>query len=89
MFISKGEDTYIEYLVNVLFFQIRPSHNTAIKVNFSLESHFTQPHVSGLHVVDGPAQNKIQPVRESPGHAGYICKDQKWMLHIDVTKEPG
>ena len=47
-------NTYMEELVNVLFFQIRPCHHSAVKVNFSLEANFTQPQVSGLHVRGWP-----------------------------------
>lgn len=65
----------MEDLVNVLFFQVRPCHYSAIKVNFSLEANFTQSHISGLHVVDGPAHNKINYVRKSPGQA-----DRRTML---------
>lgn len=71
IFIQKEKKkTYNEYLVNVLFFQIRPCHHSAIKVNFSLEAHFTQAQICGLHVVDRSAHNKIKHIRETPGQAG-------------------
>lgn len=53
----KGK-THIEDLVNVLFFQIRPCHHPSIEVNLSLEAHFTQSHICGLHIMDGPVYNK-------------------------------
>lgn len=50
---SGVERTYIQDLVNVLFFQIRPCHHSTVKVDLGFEAHFTQAQVSGLHIMDG------------------------------------
>ena len=53
------ETTYVEDLVNVLLFQIRPSYHSAVKIHLSFEAHFTQPYVSGLDVMDGSGSSNI------------------------------
>lgn len=62
--------TYIENLVNVLFFQIRSCHHSTVKVDLSFEAHFTQPQVSGLHIVDGSGHSSITQSR--------LCESQLW-----------
>lgn len=54
-----GETTYVQDLVNVLLFQIRPRYHSAVKIDLRLEAHFTQPHVSGLHIMDGSGCSNI------------------------------
>lgn len=62
--------TYVQDLVNVLLFQIRPRYHSAVKIDFSFEAHFTQPHVSGLHVMDGSGYSNIIQSR--------LCAFQLW-----------
>lgn len=53
------EPTYVQDLINVLLFQIRPRYHSAIKIHLSFEAHFTQAHVSGLHVMDGSGYSNV------------------------------
>lgn len=53
------ERTYAQDLVNVLLFQIRPRYHSAVKIDLGFEAHFTQPHVSGLHVMDGSRYSNL------------------------------